>query len=105
METILEYDKIAVLGDGGKLAEYGTPSNLLSNKKGYLSQMVEQDENLRRRKRNVGVSNSISSTLMQTSIDDSENAGKRILLSLFLKFKRFYDNYNIDSLFNSFDSF
>ena len=50
LETILEYDSIAVLGDGGRLVEYGIPSDLLKNKDGYLSQMVEQDENLSKRK-------------------------------------------------------
>ena len=42
LETVLGNDKIAVLGDG-KLAEYGTPKELLKIRDGELRRLVEAD--------------------------------------------------------------
>ena len=42
LETVLGYDKIAVLG-GGELAEYGSPSELLKNPNGELRRLVDAD--------------------------------------------------------------
>ncbi len=42
LDTVLGYDKIAVLGDG-KLLEYGRPSDLLKIRNGELRQLVEAD--------------------------------------------------------------
>jgi ABC-type multidrug transport system fused ATPase/permease subunit len=42
LDTILNYDKIAVLG-AGSLVEYGTPAELLKNPRGELTQLVEAD--------------------------------------------------------------
>jgi ABC-type multidrug transport system fused ATPase/permease subunit len=42
LDTVLGYDKIAVLGDG-KLLEYGSPSDLLKLRNGELKQLVEAD--------------------------------------------------------------
>lgn len=39
LDTIIDYDKILVLGDG-KLLEYGTPKELLENSGGHFSSMV-----------------------------------------------------------------
>ncbi|KAG7349488.1 multidrug ABC transporter permease/ATPase [Nitzschia inconspicua] len=48
LDTVLGYDKIAVLGDG-KLLEYGTPSELLKVPSGQLRRLVEADQANRRR--------------------------------------------------------
>lgn len=40
LDTIIDYDKVLVLGSG-KLLEFGTPSQLLENPNGHLSAMVE----------------------------------------------------------------
>jgi len=50
LDTVLGYDKIAVLGDG-KLLEYGSPSELLAIRNGELRRLVEAD---RRNKRKGG---------------------------------------------------
>jgi ATP-binding cassette subfamily C (CFTR/MRP) protein 1 len=42
LDTVLGYDKIAVLGDG-KILEYGTPSELLKMPKGELRRLVNAD--------------------------------------------------------------
>jgi len=42
LDTVLGYDKIAVLG-GGSVVEYGTPSDLLENPNGELRKLVEAD--------------------------------------------------------------
>jgi ATP-binding cassette, subfamily C (CFTR/MRP), member 1 len=42
LDTVLGYDKIAVLGEG-KLLEYGPPSELLKNRNGELRGLVEAD--------------------------------------------------------------
>ena len=42
LETVLGYDKIAVLGDG-KVLEYGTPKDLLQIRKGELRRLVDAD--------------------------------------------------------------
>lgn len=42
LDTVLGYDKIAVLGDG-ELLEYGTPSELLKLPRGELRQLVDAD--------------------------------------------------------------
>jgi ATP-binding cassette, subfamily C (CFTR/MRP), member 1 len=42
LDTVLGYDKIAVLGEG-KLLEYGPPSDLLKNRNGELRGLVEAD--------------------------------------------------------------
>jgi ABC-type multidrug transport system fused ATPase/permease subunit len=42
LDTVLGSDKIAVLGDG-KLIEYGTPNELLKNKRGHLRRLVDAD--------------------------------------------------------------
>jgi ABC-type multidrug transport system fused ATPase/permease subunit len=43
LDTVLGYDKIAVLGDGN-LLEYGTPSDLLKIQNGELRTLVEADQ-------------------------------------------------------------
>ncbi len=40
LNTIMDYDVILVV-DKGKAAEFGTPAELLSNKDGIFSQLVE----------------------------------------------------------------
>lgn len=42
LDTVLGYDRIAVLGDG-KLLEYGAPSELLKSRNGELRQLVDAD--------------------------------------------------------------
>lgn len=42
LDTVLGYDKIAVLGDG-EVLEYGTPSDLLKIRNGELRRLVEAD--------------------------------------------------------------
>jgi ATP-binding cassette, subfamily C (CFTR/MRP), member 1 len=42
LDTVLGYDKIAVLGDG-RLLEYGTPKELLQKRNGELRQLVDAD--------------------------------------------------------------
>jgi ABC-type multidrug transport system fused ATPase/permease subunit len=42
LDTVLGYDKIAVLGDG-ELLEYGSPSALLKTRNGELRQLVDAD--------------------------------------------------------------
>jgi ABC-type multidrug transport system fused ATPase/permease subunit len=42
LDTVLGYDKIAVLGEG-KLLEYGSPSDLLKLRNGELKQLVDAD--------------------------------------------------------------
>ena len=42
LETVLGYDKIAVLGDG-KLLEYGSPRDLLQIRNGELRALVDAD--------------------------------------------------------------
>lgn len=39
LDTIIDYDKVLVLGNG-KLLEYGTPNELLENTDGHFSSMV-----------------------------------------------------------------
>lgn len=48
LDTVLGYDKIAVLGDG-ELLEYGTPSDLLKNRKGELRRLVDADRQNKRK--------------------------------------------------------
>ena len=48
LDTVLGYDKIAVLGDG-KLLEYGPPSDLLKIPNGELRRLVEADSPNKRR--------------------------------------------------------
>jgi ABC-type transporter Mla maintaining outer membrane lipid asymmetry ATPase subunit MlaF len=43
LETVLGYDKIAVLGSG-ELLEYGTPKKLLQIPDGELRQLVQADQ-------------------------------------------------------------
>jgi ATP-binding cassette, subfamily C (CFTR/MRP), member 1 len=52
LDTVLGYDKIAVLGDG-KLLEYGPPSELLKMSDGQLRSLVEADRENKRRGANV----------------------------------------------------
>ena len=47
LDTVLGYDKIAVLGDG-ELLEYGTPNDLLKNRKGELRRLVDADRQNKR---------------------------------------------------------
>jgi len=42
LDTVLGYDRIAVLGDG-EMLEYGPPSELLANQRGELRQLVDAD--------------------------------------------------------------
>jgi ABC-type multidrug transport system fused ATPase/permease subunit len=42
LDTVLGYDKIAVLGDG-KIVEYGAPSELLKMRRGELRRLVDAD--------------------------------------------------------------
>lgn len=42
LETVLGYDKIAVLGNG-RVLEYGTPSDLVKNPNGELKRLVDAD--------------------------------------------------------------
>lgn len=42
LDTVLGYDKIAVLGSG-KLLEYGSPADLLKNRNGELRRLVDAD--------------------------------------------------------------
>jgi ABC-type multidrug transport system fused ATPase/permease subunit len=42
LDTVLGYDKIAVLGDG-RLLEYGTPRQLLQMRNGELRRLVDAD--------------------------------------------------------------
>lgn len=51
LETVLGYDKIAVLGDG-KVVEYGSPKELLSLPNGELRRLVDAD-----RRRKLGTKN------------------------------------------------
>jgi len=46
LNTVLGYDKIAVLGDG-EVLEYGRPDELLKNPRGELRQLVEADSRSR----------------------------------------------------------
>jgi len=48
LETVLGYDKIAVLGDG-ELIEYGSPKELLQNTDGELRQLVDADRESKRK--------------------------------------------------------
>ena len=43
LDTVLGYDKIAVLGEG-EVLEYGSPSDLLSNKNGEFRSLVNADQ-------------------------------------------------------------
>jgi ATP-binding cassette subfamily C (CFTR/MRP) protein 1 len=45
LNTILDMDKILVM-DAGKVAEFDTPSQLLSNKAGIFAQMYQQSRRL-----------------------------------------------------------
>lgn len=40
LNTIIQYDRIVVL-DQGKIVEFDSPINLLNNKEGYFSKMVD----------------------------------------------------------------
>lgn len=42
LDTVLGYDKIAVLGSG-EVLEYGSPSDLLRNRGGELRRLVDAD--------------------------------------------------------------
>jgi ABC-type multidrug transport system fused ATPase/permease subunit len=48
LDTVLGYDKIAVLGSGN-LTEYGSPSELLRNPKGELRRLVDADTQNKRK--------------------------------------------------------
>jgi ABC-type multidrug transport system fused ATPase/permease subunit len=48
LDTVLGYDKIAVLGDG-ELLEYGPPSDLLKRRNGELRSLVEADRRNKRK--------------------------------------------------------
>ncbi|GAX09929.1 hypothetical protein FisN_11Lh082 [Fistulifera solaris] len=48
LDTVLGYDKIAVLGDG-ELLEYGAPNSLLLNQKGELRRLVDADRQNKRK--------------------------------------------------------
>merc|ERR1712157_49913 len=74
LETILQYDAIAVLGDGGRLVEYGVPNDLLNNKDGYLSQLVEQDETLRKRSSRVRNERSWNDSVVMPSSSSSQSS-------------------------------
>merc|ERR1712157_334930 len=74
LETILQYDAIAVLGDGGRLVEYGVPNDLLNNKDGYLSQLVEQDETLRKRSSRVRNERSWNDSVVMPSPNTSSQS-------------------------------
>ena len=52
LDTVLGYDKIAVLGDGN-LLEYGAPSDLLQIPNGELKRLVNADQ-LNKRKGGKG---------------------------------------------------
>lgn len=53
LDTVLGYDKIAVLGDG-QVLEYGSPSELLAIPNGELRQLAEAD-NRSKRKGSMGI--------------------------------------------------
>jgi len=48
LDTVLGSDKIAVLGDG-KLIEYGSPKELLQNRRGQLRRLVDADTRSKRK--------------------------------------------------------
>jgi ABC-type multidrug transport system fused ATPase/permease subunit len=48
LDTVLGYDKIAVLGDG-EVLEYGAPNNLLLNPRGELRRLVDADRQNKRK--------------------------------------------------------
>ena len=48
LDTVMGYDKIAVLGDG-RVLEYGVPNDLLKIPKGELRRLVEADRSNKRK--------------------------------------------------------
>jgi ABC-type multidrug transport system fused ATPase/permease subunit len=56
LDTVMGYDKIAVLG-AGSVVEYGTPAELVSNPKGELRRLVDAD----RRNKALGAKTPLSS--------------------------------------------
>ena len=49
LHTVMDSDKILVLDDG-RVMEFDTPSNLLENSNGYLTQLVNQTGSIVKRK-------------------------------------------------------
>mmetsp|Transcript_14515 Transcript_14515/g.21627 ORF Transcript_14515/g.21627 Transcript_14515/m.21627 type:complete len:993 (-) Transcript_14515:9-2987(-) len=66
LDTIIDYDKILVLGDG-KVLEYGPPKELLLNATGHLSSMVKNtgDSMSKLLHRKANVSKSLSSKVRE----------------------------------------
>ena len=49
LHTVMDSDKILVLDDG-RVMEFDTPSNLLENSNGYLTQLVNQTGSIVKKK-------------------------------------------------------
>jgi ABC-type multidrug transport system fused ATPase/permease subunit len=61
LDTVLGYDKIAVLG-AGRILEYGTPAELLRNHRGELRRLVDADSLSKRKGSKKGSETLVAAT-------------------------------------------
>ena len=53
LKTIIDYDRILVLGEGGHILEFDTPANLFSKPTGAFKEMCKRSSDWKELKENV----------------------------------------------------